>query len=72
MSSVMPHSFLSLFADLKGSAAIPLVEPSASHVVGLIAADRQPQPPLTLAMLATARRAEIAARLDTLWQEFSR
>jgi DNA-binding transcriptional LysR family regulator len=68
MSSIIPHSLLALVADQQDFIALPLVQPAATHVVGLIANDRQPQPPLTAAMFAAARRCGIAARLDTAWQ----
>ena len=42
--------------------AIPLVEPEATHIIGLAMADREPLLPVTRAMLDVARH--IAGKLD--------
>jgi DNA-binding transcriptional LysR family regulator len=63
-SSIVPHTFLGLFGRAggpDGSRAIPLVEPAASQVVGLVASDRDPLPPLARALLAAARRVDFSA-----------
>jgi hypothetical protein len=44
--------------------AIPLVEPEASHVIGLVASDRDPLPPVARALLDLARRLDIGKVID--------
>jgi DNA-binding transcriptional LysR family regulator len=61
-SSVMPQTFLALFGAFEGLRAIPLVEPEASHVIGLTMAEREPLLPVTRAMLDVART--VAGKLD--------
>jgi DNA-binding transcriptional LysR family regulator len=61
-SSVMPQTFLALFGAFEGLRAIPLVQPEASHIIGLTMADREPLLPVTRAMLDAART--VARRLD--------
>jgi DNA-binding transcriptional LysR family regulator len=65
-SSVVPHTFLLLLAERDGLAAIPLIEPDASHLIGLVASDRDPLPPVAHALLNIARHLEIAATIDGL------
>jgi hypothetical protein len=63
---VVPHTFLLLLAERDGLAAIPLTEPDSSHLIGLVASDRDPLPPVAHALLNVARRFEIAAAIDGL------
>jgi DNA-binding transcriptional LysR family regulator len=65
-SSVVPHTFLLLLAERDGLAAIPLTEPDASHLIGLVASDRDPLPPVAHALLNVARHLDIAATIDGL------
>jgi DNA-binding transcriptional LysR family regulator len=65
-SSVVPHTFLVLMAELDELTAIPLTEPDASHLIGLVASDRDPLPPVAHALLNVARRLEFAATIDRL------
>jgi DNA-binding transcriptional LysR family regulator len=65
-SSVVPNTFLVLLAEKDGLTAIPLTEPDASHLIGLVASDRDPLPPVAHALLNVARRLEIAATIDRL------
>jgi DNA-binding transcriptional LysR family regulator len=50
-STVLPNSFLPLIGEVNGLVALPLVEPDASHAVGLVASDRDPLPPVARAFL---------------------
>lgn len=63
-SSVMPQTFLSLLgrhnAALAGFNTVPLVEPEASHTIGLLFHEREPLPPLARALLKSARETEFA------------
>jgi DNA-binding transcriptional LysR family regulator len=68
-STVVPHSFLLLLGDMDGLTALPLVEPTASHAVGLVASSRDPLPPVVRAFLDVAKQFdlnhEIAHRVIT-------
>ena len=61
-SSVVPHTFLLLPND--GLAGIPLIEPNASHLIGLVASDRDPLPPVAHALLNVAGRLDVASTID--------
>lgn len=57
-ASVMPARLaMSLgLTETNGLRAIPIVEPEASHTIGLVAPAREPMTPLTAALVAEARR----------------
>ncbi len=59
----MPHTFL-LLNETAGLTAIPLVEPEASHLIGLVASDRDPLPPAARALLDLARGLDIGRAID--------
>jgi DNA-binding transcriptional LysR family regulator len=62
-ASVLPKKLADLFAQGAGLRAIPIVAPEAEHLVGLIAAHRDPPTPLIAALLDAARRvAEVKKR----------
>jgi len=63
-SSVVPHTFLLLLSEWDGLVGIPLTEPSASHLIGLVASDRDPLPPIAHAFLEVAARLDIASNID--------
>jgi DNA-binding transcriptional LysR family regulator len=63
-SSVAPHSFLLLLADRDELSAVPLTDPDASHLIGIVASDRDPLPPVAQALLDVAGRVDIAATID--------
>lgn len=54
-SSIMPLNLAETFGFAEPIRAIPIVEPDASHLVGLVAAGREPHTPLVMAMLEQAR-----------------
>ncbi len=54
-SSIMPLNLAETFGFAEPIRAIPIVEPDASHLVGLVAAEREPRTPLVDAFLAEAR-----------------
>ena len=60
-SSIMPLNLAETFGFAEPIRAIPIVEPDASHLVGLVAAYREPHTPLVSALLHEARL--IAAEL---------
>jgi DNA-binding transcriptional LysR family regulator len=59
LATVVPHTFLLLLDRMDEFAAIPLVEPEASHAVGLVASERDPLPPVTRAFLDFANMANL-------------
>ena len=54
-ASIMPRNVAETFGIPTGIRMIPLVEPRASHVVGLVATHREPFTPLVSALLHEAR-----------------
>jgi DNA-binding transcriptional LysR family regulator len=78
-SAVVAHVWLHLFGVPAGMRVIPLEEP-ASHgraapdsayrpLVGLVLADREPEPILAAALLEVAGRIDVAALMDALLDE---
>ncbi len=63
-STVLPSSFRLVMGGLEGIVALPLVEPDASHLVGLVVSDRDPLPPVARALLDLARKLDFQRRLD--------
>lgn len=55
-SSVVPRKLAEMFTGPGGLAAIPIVEPEAEHLVGLIAPRRDPQTPVLQALIEEASR----------------
>jgi DNA-binding transcriptional LysR family regulator len=53
-SSIMPLNLAETFGFAEPIRAIPIVEPNASHTVGLVAAPREPHTPLVAALLEEA------------------
>jgi DNA-binding transcriptional LysR family regulator len=53
-SSIMPLNLAETFGFSEPIRAIPIVEPNASHTVGLVAAQREPHTPLVSALLDEA------------------
>ena len=71
-SSVVPHTFVLLLAERDGLAAIPLGEPNASHLIGIVTSDRDPLPPVAHALLNVARDLDIAATIKNLISDLQR
>jgi DNA-binding transcriptional LysR family regulator len=63
-SSILPHTFLPLLKDDAKLTGIPLVEPEASSLIGLVAANRDPIAPVVKALLGIAASPEIQKRLE--------
>jgi DNA-binding transcriptional LysR family regulator len=55
LASIMPEYFSNVLGPMQGVKAIPLSEPSVQHSVGLVAANREPLPPLITALFASAK-----------------
>lgn len=56
-ASVMPSRLAATLGLTDVLRAVPIVEPEASHTVGLVVPSRQPMKPLTAALVAEGRRA---------------
>src|SRR6202035_6086 len=56
-ASVMPARLAATLGLTDVLRAIPIVEPEASHTIGLVVPVRQPMKPLTAALVVEARRA---------------
>ena len=63
-SSVVPQSFLLLPRENDELVGIPLTEPNASHLIGVVASDRDPLPPVAHALLNVAARLDVASAID--------
>jgi DNA-binding transcriptional LysR family regulator len=63
-STVVPHTFLLLPRAVDGLVGIPLTEPDASHLIGLVASDRDPLPPVAQALFKLAPQLDIASTID--------
>jgi DNA-binding transcriptional LysR family regulator len=63
-STVVPQTFLLLFEQRRGLVSIPLVEPEAFHMLGLVAADRDPLAPLPRALLHFAQGVDLTAEIE--------
>ena len=57
----MSHTWLHLFPVPDQMRAIPLVEPDVRQPIGLVWLDRQPEPLLPRALIATARATDLGA-----------
>ncbi|MFN0192675.1 MAG: LysR family transcriptional regulator [Aestuariivirga sp.] len=55
LASIMPEYFSNALGPMQGVKAIPLNEPVIQHSVGLVAANREPLPPLIAALFASAK-----------------
>jgi DNA-binding transcriptional LysR family regulator len=53
-SSIMPLNLAETFGFAEPIRAIPIVDPDASHTVGLVASPREPHTPLVAALLDEA------------------
>jgi DNA-binding transcriptional LysR family regulator len=65
-STVLPSTFRLLIDGLDGIVTVPLVEPAASHMVGLVASERDPLPPVARALLDVARKLDFQRRLGAI------
>jgi DNA-binding transcriptional LysR family regulator len=63
-SSIVPHTFLLLLQQQGDIIALPLVEPDASHVLGIVTPDREPASPLTRELFAVARQFDLAGEIE--------
>jgi DNA-binding transcriptional LysR family regulator len=66
LSGVLPQAALTILGDTPGPGlrVIPLVEPDASHAVGLVTLDRDPPTPIAAAFRQIAREIDIESAFD--------
>jgi DNA-binding transcriptional LysR family regulator len=69
-SSVIAHAWLHVFGVPDGLRVVPLERPRREYQVGLVLADRDPEPMLARALLDTAHRVDVRAVLDDLVRRF--
>jgi DNA-binding transcriptional LysR family regulator len=63
-SSVLPATALTLLGNIPGMCSLHLVEPDASHAVGLIVPDRDPMTPMLTALLQHTNPAAVSEAID--------
>jgi DNA-binding transcriptional LysR family regulator len=63
LSTVVPESFLLLLGNLDDLAAVPLTEPSAVHLIGIVASDHEPLASVAKALLHLARTLDLQATI---------
>jgi DNA-binding transcriptional LysR family regulator len=71
-SSVIAHAWLHLFGVPEGLKVVPLDRPRVTNRVGLVLADRDPEPMLARALLDVTRRVDIQEKLDQLLTTYVR
>jgi DNA-binding transcriptional LysR family regulator len=64
LSGIMPHTALGVLGESPDLRVLSLVEPTASHAVGLVTLDRQPATPIATALRAVARSIDFDATLN--------
>ncbi len=66
LSGVLPQAALTILGDTPGPGlrVIPLIEPAASHAVGLLTLDRDPPTPIAAAFRQIAREIDIESAFD--------
>jgi DNA-binding transcriptional LysR family regulator len=69
-STIVPQTFLLLLAKRDGLRVIPLVEPEAFHMLGLVASAREPVAPLSNAFLKFAEGLDLSSEIDRLIENF--
>jgi DNA-binding transcriptional LysR family regulator len=63
-STVVPHTFMLLLQRQGDLIALPLVEPDASHMLGLVTPDREPASPLTRELFAVAKQFDLSGEIE--------
>jgi DNA-binding transcriptional LysR family regulator len=71
-SSVIAHAWLHLFGVPEGLKVVPLDRPHATDQVGLVLADRDPEPMLARALLDATSRVDLQDELDQLLTRYVR
>lgn len=55
-ASIMPAALADLLPAQEGLRAIPIIEPTLTHMIGLVALQREPATPLVTSLMAVARQ----------------
>jgi DNA-binding transcriptional LysR family regulator len=63
-STIVPQTFLLLLEQRRGLLIIPLVEPEAFHMLGLVASAREHIAPLSRALLDFAERLDLSSEIE--------
>jgi DNA-binding transcriptional LysR family regulator len=63
-STIVPQTFLLLLEQKRGLLIIPLVEPEAFHMLGLVASAREHPAPLSRALLDFAQSLDLSAEIE--------
>jgi DNA-binding transcriptional LysR family regulator len=63
-STIVPQTFLLLLEQRRGLLIIPLVEPEAFHMLGLVASAREHPAPLSRALLDFAESLDLSAEIE--------
>lgn len=71
-SSVIAHAWLHLFGVPEGLRVVPLDRPRVTNQVGLVLADRDPEPMLARALLDATSRVDLQDKLDQLLTQYVR
>ncbi len=69
-SSVVAHAWLYLFGVPEGLKVVPLNRPRVTNQVGLVLADRDPEPMLARALLDATSPVDLQAELDRLLEKY--
>jgi DNA-binding transcriptional LysR family regulator len=62
-SSIIPHTFQLMFGGMPDLCAVPLVEPTASQMLGLVLPNREPLSPIAGTLLSIATSADLSTHL---------
>ena len=62
-SSIMPHTFQLMLGGMPDLCTLPLVEPAASQMLGLVLPDREPLSPIAGTLLSIATSVDLSSHL---------
>jgi hypothetical protein len=60
----VPQTFLMLLQQNDDVIGLPLVEPDTSHVIGLVASNREPEMPMARELFAVAGQIDLATQIE--------
>jgi DNA-binding transcriptional LysR family regulator len=63
-TSILPHTFRSMFADEEMLVALPIVEPAHTQAIGLVLSDRDPLSPMAAALFECATAFGFAREIE--------
>lgn len=71
-STVIAHAWLHLFGVPEGMRVVPMARPRRAHHVGLVLAERDPEPMLARAFLTVATEVDLDGQLEDLFRHHVR